>query len=267
MSGNLKVKEQFDKQAHKFDEWSVTRNTKILDSLYNFFGIESDDRLLDVACGTGAFAIHAAQRTRLVRGVDISEGMIGIAIEEAKKNELDNVDFFRSDVEKLPFDDCMFDSVVSKSAFHHMKNSGTVFGEMKRCCVPGGRICLEDVILYGEKKLDGYFELLECEIDDCHHCSLSRRAMVDLYRGNGIEVTRIFESVSDLNFFDYINHAFQSEDARERVAAMFEAGMQDAEIAKWFVMKDGALYWKRKVLTIVGRKASSQYNLSYGGMR
>lgn len=253
---NLKVKEQFDRQALRFDAWPVTRNEKILGSLYNFFGIEENDRLLDVACGTGAFALYAAQRTRQVRGVDISQGMVEVALEAAKKQGADNLKFVRCDVEALPFLDGSFDSVVSKSAFHHMKNSGTVFQEMQRCCAPGGRVCLEDIVLYGDAKVDDFFEQLEIEIDGCHHRSLSRGGIIDLYRGNGVKVTQLFESVSELGFFDYIDHAFQDEAARQRIATMVEAGMQDAEIARCFSLKGGTLYWKRKVLTITGCKSS-----------
>jgi ubiquinone/menaquinone biosynthesis C-methylase UbiE len=253
---NLKVKEQFDRQALRFDAWPVTRNEKILGSLYNFFGIEESDRLLDVACGTGAFALYAAGKTRQVRGVDISEGMVKVAEEAAKEQGADNLKFVRCDVETLPFLDGCFDSVVSKSAFHHMKNFGTVFQEMQRCCAPGGRICLEDIVLYGDAKVDDFFERLEIEIDGCHHRSLSRSGIIDLYRGNGVEVTRLFESVSELGFLDYIEHAFQDETAQQRIATMVEDGMQDADIAHCFSIKDGILYWKRKVLTITGRKSS-----------
>ncbi len=253
MNGNLNVKEQFDKQAHLFDVWPVTRNEKILGSLYHFFGIGPDDRLLDVACGTGAFSLYAAERTKSVDGVDISEGMIGIAKGVANQKAYSNLEYICTDVEELPFENNSFDSVISKSAFHHMKNADVVLGEMKRCCATGGRVGLEDIIAYGNEHLDTFFENLECEIDACHHRSLSRQEIVGLYRKLGIEITRIFESVCDLNFFEYVEHAFQNEKAKERISELVKKGMQDEEIVKWLVAKDGTIFWRRNVLTIVGK--------------
>lgn len=254
MSANLKVKKQFNKQAGNFNDWYITQNERILRSLYNFFGIEPDERLLDFACGTGAFAVYAAQRTKAVQGVDISEGMIEIAVESARQRNLKNIDFLCCDVENVPFESDGFDCVMSKSAFHHMKNYKTVFQEMIRCCKKQGRICIEDIVSYDDKKLDDFFEELECEIDISHNLSLSKPEIINLYKQNGVEIVRLFESTAELKFFDYVHHAVQTEEAGRKINHLLEAGLKDDKISKWFVNKNDTLFWKRKVLTIVGQK-------------
>lgn len=254
VTNSLVVKAQFDKQANNFDEWSITRDQKILGSLYDFFGINVDDRLLDFACGTGAFAIYAAQRAKSVWGVDISEGMIEIAIQSAKQNKLNNINFLCCNVEKVPFESESFEYVSSKSAFHHMKNYKIVFQEMKRCCKTEGRVCIEDIIAYDNKDLDDFFEELEYQIDKSHHLSLSKPEIINLYKQNDMRIFRIFESISELNFFDYVNHAVQTESARRKISDLLTVGLKDDQISKWFVSKNDTLFWKRKVLTIVGKK-------------
>jgi len=255
MTQNMNVKKQFNMQATNFDNWSVTNNEEILRALYNFFGIEPEDQLLDFACGTGAFSVYAAQKTKAVQGVDIFEKMIEIAVANAKQYELTNIKFLCCDVEKVPFTDESFDSVISKSAYHHMKNNQSVFNEMKRCCKRQGRIGIEDIISYDDQKLDEFFEELELEIDPSHHLTLSKAEVVNLFKENDVKVFRIFESVSDLNFFDYVNHAVQSEKAKQRINDLLEVGLKDSEISRWLFIKDGVTIWKRKVITIVGRKA------------
>ena len=254
MTNNLHIKEQFNKQADKFNRWVVTRDEKILASLYDFAGIKNKDRLLDFACGTGAFAAYAAQRAKFVQGVDISEKMIEIAVENAKHFQLSNIDFLCCDVEKVPFPDNSFQCVISKSAFHHMKNYQTVFAEMVRCCQKKGLICIEDIITYDDKVLDQYFESLECAIDISHNLSLPKLEIVNLYKHNGVKIFRLFESTSLLNFGDYVNHAVQTAEARERINTILREGLQDSYISPWFVTQNNILFWKRKIITIVGEK-------------
>lgn len=257
MSTNLIVKEQFNKQAAKFDDWHITRDEKILQALYNFFGLETHDNLLDFACGTGAFAIYAAQRIKSVQGVDISDGMIEIANQHAWQRSLNNINFLCCDVENVPFASNSYECVSSKSAFHHMKNNKLVFQEMKRCCKENGRICLEDIILYDDKKLDRFFENMEFEIDKSHNLSLSKLEIVNLYKQNDIKILRVFESISELDFNNYVNHAVQTEAAKTRINDLLELGLQDRQISKVFIKKDNTLYWQRKVFTIVGHKITN----------
>lgn len=254
MSENLTVKEQFNKQSTNFSNWPITQDQRILGSLFNFCDIKPGDRLLDVACGTGAFAVYAAQRIKAVQGVDISEGMIKIAVESAKQRNLKNIRFLCSDVEQVPFESDYFQCVISKSAFHHMKNYKIVFQEMKRCCQKQGRICIEDIVSYDDKKLDDFFAQLEFEIDHSHHLSLSKLEIINLYKQNHVKIIRLFESIPQLNFFDYMNHAVQTENARQKINQLLKAGLKDNQIAKWFVTRNDTLFWKRKVITIVGEK-------------
>lgn len=254
MTVNLQVKEQFNKQAEKFSQWAVTGDERIHRSLYSFLGIKEDDRLLDFACGTGAFAVYAAQRAKAVQGVDISEKMIEIAAESARQRGLNNIDFWCCDVEKVPFANESFQCVISKSAFHHMKNYKRVFKEMVRCCQKQGRICIEDIISYDDNVLDQYFEELECKIDNSHNLSLPQLEIINLYRQNEIRIFRLFESIALLNFVDYVNHAVQTEKARKKISNMLKEGLKDNRISQWFVTENNILFWKRKVITIVGER-------------
>ncbi len=254
MNQSFVVKEQFNKQAGNFDNWSLTQNEKIYQSLYNFFGVEPQDRLLDVACGTGAFSVYAAQRTKDVWGVDISEGMIGIAEEHVKQRGLQNTTFLCCDVQEIPLPPGSFDCVVSKSAFHHMREYKRIFAEMVKCCKKGGRLGLHDVILYDDEEVDGFFEELEMAVDASHHFSLSAAQIVELYRENNIAIYRVYEAISELNFHEYLNHAVQSEEDKKKIERMLNMGLKDKKISSWLVQKNGVLYWRRKTFTVAGRK-------------
>lgn len=57
-------------------------------------------KVLDLACGTGEFSLLLAKNGYQVTGVDLSEDMLMVAMNKAKKNELD-IDFFQQDMTQL----------------------------------------------------------------------------------------------------------------------------------------------------------------------
>lgn len=255
MRENQIVKDQFNKQAQNFDRWSITQDEKNHQALFVFCGIQPGDTLLDAACGTGAFAIFAAKRINAVKGIDISEGMIEVARQQAKNSGLKNIEFICTDVENIPGGNESFPVVLSKSAFHHMTQYERVFKEISRCCQKGGRICIQDIVAYDNKKLDDFFEELEKEIDLSHHLSLSKMTIYNLYNQDNIKVLRLFESIPELNVNDYINHTVQSKTSQQKINELLEFALKDKEISPYFKMENNMLYWKRKVFTIVGQKA------------
>ena len=85
------TRQQFDLQADKFSNWAITRNMEYMKRYYEFCGIVKGDTLLDVACGTGEYAIFCAQKIKSVCGVDLSSKMIEVAVENAGKLKLENI--------------------------------------------------------------------------------------------------------------------------------------------------------------------------------
>lgn len=254
METNVLVKNQFNKQARNFSDWSITRDLNLLKALFDFCGLKPGDNLLDTACGTGAFAVFSAKKIKEVKGVDISDRMIAIARKRAAESNLENIRFTCHDVEGIPFDNNLFSVVVSRSAFHHMKNYPGVFGEMLRCCKEEGRICIEDIVLYENRKLDDFFEKLEITIDASHQASLSKKDIFNLYKQNQVKVLRLFASESKLHFDDYVNHAVQPDNGKQKIRELMRLGLEDKDISRCFVMENETLFWKRKVFTIVGQK-------------
>jgi ubiquinone/menaquinone biosynthesis C-methylase UbiE len=84
-----------------------------------FCGLIEKDTLLDVACGTGEYAIFCAQKIEKVCGVDLSNKMIEVAKKNADALQIKNISFDVQDVLKLPFESNQFSIVNCKSAFHH----------------------------------------------------------------------------------------------------------------------------------------------------
>jgi ubiquinone/menaquinone biosynthesis C-methylase UbiE len=101
---------------------------------------QEGERVLDVACGTGIVARLAAEAVGArgaVAGVDVNEGMLAIAREQAPA-----VDWRQGDVEALPAADGAFDLVVCQQGLQFFGRRAAALAEMRRALAPGGRLAL-----------------------------------------------------------------------------------------------------------------------------
>jgi SAM-dependent methyltransferase len=98
-------------------------------------------RLLDLACGTGAVAELAALTSAEVAGVDIAPALIDQAKARAAERGLD-IDYRVGDVEALELEDASFDLVASTCGVMFAPDHLAVARELARVTKPGGRIAL-----------------------------------------------------------------------------------------------------------------------------
>jgi SAM-dependent methyltransferase len=98
-------------------------------------------RLLDLACGTGAVAERAATTGADVVGVDIAPALIEQARQRAAERGLD-IDYRVGDAEALEFEDESFDLVTSTCGVMFAPDHDAIARELVRVTKPGGRIAL-----------------------------------------------------------------------------------------------------------------------------
>ena len=91
------------------------------------------NRVLDVGCGAGAFAVELAKRAEHVDALDRSPAMI----EEARRVAPPNVTCILADVVREPLPDARYDAIVSISALHHMPLE-EVLPRLAGALCPGG---------------------------------------------------------------------------------------------------------------------------------
>src|SRR5262245_33654431 len=100
--------------------------------------IQSGQRVLDVACGTGILAREAASRIRSsgrVVGLDPGPGMLAVARRLAP-----GIEWREGAAESLPFANQSFDAVVSQFGLMFFRDRRQAVREMLRVLVPGGRL-------------------------------------------------------------------------------------------------------------------------------
>jgi SAM-dependent methyltransferase len=107
-------------------------------------GVQLQDHVLDVGCGTGQTTRQAAHTARAGRalGVDISPAAIERARELARAEGLDNVAFEHADVEVHRFPHDRFDLAISRFGTMFFDDPVAAFANIGRALRPAGRLVM-----------------------------------------------------------------------------------------------------------------------------
>ena len=110
-------------------------------------GLKAEDRVLDIACGRGASAVYLARRFGChVTGLDYGQDNMLAAREYALNEDISHLTVFKEgDAERLPFEDCTFDVVISECSFCTFPDKERAAQEMARVLNRHGRMGMTDV--------------------------------------------------------------------------------------------------------------------------
>ncbi|MDG5818398.1 methyltransferase domain-containing protein [Natronococcus sp. A-GB7] len=106
--------------------------------------VGNGDRVLDVACGTGVVARHAAARVGdagSVVGLDVNEGMLEVAARTAAEAQLE-IEWRAGDATELPFSGGGFDAVCCQQALQFVDDPTAALEEMGRVCGSDGCVVI-----------------------------------------------------------------------------------------------------------------------------
>ena len=146
------VEQMFDNIAPTYDQlnhrlsWDIDRGwrRKAIKQLQSY----KPQTMLDIATGTGDFAILAAKmlQPQQLIGADISEGMMEIGRQKVKKAALDNIiSFERQDCLNLSYPDNTFDAVTAAFGIRNFADLDCGLSEMCRVLKKGGHLSIVEL--------------------------------------------------------------------------------------------------------------------------
>ena len=103
-------------------------------------GVQKGDRVLDVACGTGALTLAVAEiagPSGSVVGLDANPEMLAVA-----RRKPVQIEWLEGRAEALPLPDGSFNAVVSQFGFMFFEDKPKALREMVRVLKPGGRLAV-----------------------------------------------------------------------------------------------------------------------------
>lgn len=148
------MKEMWDRSGQEKDPMKalhfLNKGKPVNENIYDDIACElserlkltKNDSLLEVGCGNGLLLKRLKNQAKYVFGVDLS-------IEMLKQIKDPQIKTVQAEASNLPFENCVFDKIVSHSIFHYFPNlkyaENSVL-EMVRVCKPGGRIVISDIL-------------------------------------------------------------------------------------------------------------------------
>ncbi len=151
-------REWFQDWANEYDNTlgKVKRHQKLLDLVVRESGIQRNDQILDIGCGTGLLSLKFLNKADCtITAIDSSSEMLRIFQEKIEKFHLaEKIHCLQQSAEDMDFKPGRFDIIASTVALHHVKYKEPVIKKICDCLKGGGRFLIGEIDMDTTGRLD-----------------------------------------------------------------------------------------------------------------
>lgn len=151
----------------------------------------------DLGSGRGLDVIRLAQAVGsegYAYGIDISEGMIQKARRNIEKFDIKNASILQSPLEKLPFKTGEVDLIISNCTINHADDKHTVWKEIHRSLMNGGRFVVSDI--YSLEPVPEEYRTDPEAVAECWAGSVTREEYLEQLSAAGFNNLEVLEESS-----------------------------------------------------------------------
>lgn len=244
--------DQFTKQAIPFANLAAHSHEEAFKLLFALSDAGDKDTVLDVACGPGLLACEFAKTTSHVTGIDLTPAMIEQAKRLQQQKRLDNITWNIGDVTHLPYDDTSFSLVVTRYSFHHMIDPALVLNEMKRVCLPSGRVVVVDVTPQADKiNAYNYVERLR---DPSHVRALTFEELHKMIDKAGLFTKKAGFYKLDVELEKILQASFPKPEDVNKIRQLFAEDVNKDTLGVGSYYKDNIIHFSFPVTIIVAQR-------------
>ncbi len=140
------LRQTFDAVADGYDNKSLRFFPASAEHMAGILGLRGDERVLDVACGTGHASLAIARKLPhgRVTAVDFSSAMLDEARRKAALLKANNIEFLERDMQFLGFPDNHFDAAVCAFGIFFALGMDAQLARIVSTTRPGGRIMISN---------------------------------------------------------------------------------------------------------------------------
>jgi len=160
--------------------------------------LRAGEVVLDLGSGGGIDVLLSAKRvgpTGKAYGLDMTDEMLALALENKAKAGATNVEFLRGHIESIPLPSNSIDVIISNCVINLSGDKRAVLAEAFRVLKPGGRFAVSDVVVRG-----GLPDAVKASMPlwtGCVAGALEESEFIDLLTETGfehasIEATRVY---------------------------------------------------------------------------
>lgn len=211
----------WDKAVRHYENFWQKQLKPAQDRMLEMANLQQNEKLIDIACGTGLVTFPAAEQLGpggFVLATDISDGMINKGRELAEEKNYHNIQFARMDAEELAVPDHEYDVALCALGLMYFPDPVKALKEMYRVLKPGGRAA---AAVWGQRDHCGWsavFEIVDKRVK-------SEVCPMFFNLGNRDVLKRSFEAAgfSDIQF-ERLNTALIYDSDDEACGAAFAGG-------------------------------------------
>lgn len=149
---------------------------------------------VDLGSGRGTDALRLAElvgEAGFVYGIDISDGMVDKANKNKDKLGTKNVEFVKSELERLNLPSRIADLVISNCTLNHASNKEAVWNEIYRILKPGGRFVISDI--YSLAPVPDEYRNDPVAVSECWAGATTKREYLQTIEEAGLSIHSITE--------------------------------------------------------------------------
>lgn len=154
---NEKIKRRYNRISKIYSKMDGMINKQWRISLLE----QTSGDVLEVGIGTGSNFPYYPEHIRSLTGIDFSPNMLKHAKDKVANSQFTfPVKLIEADIQKLPFQDNTFNSIISTCVFCSVPNPIQGLQELRRVCKPNGRIYMLEHMRSEKKQVGIILDLL-----------------------------------------------------------------------------------------------------------